>query len=156
MALVYLGLGSNLGDRRRHLDDALLAMAALGDVRRTSRRYRTAPVGFLDQPEFLNQAAELDTDLSPHALLARLKAIEVGLGRAPAFRNAPRVIDIDILLYDDVLLDEPGLRIPHPRLAERAFVLRPLAELLDHVLGSPMSELLARVEGQHAEVASDD
>lgn len=151
MARVYLGLGSNLGDRHGHLDLALAALAPLGTVRRTSRRYRTAPIGFLEQPEFLNQVAELETALDARQLLDRLKRIEARLGRATAFRNAPRVIDLDILLYDDAEIDEPGLRVPHPRLRERAFVLRPLAELVDRVGDLSMTELLAHVADQHAE-----
>ena len=151
MPRVYVGLGSNLGDRDAHLAAALAALAELGVVPRASRRYRSAPVGYLEQPEFLNQVAEFDTPLAPRALLAALQAIEARLGRAASFRNAPRVIDLDILLYDDVVLDEPGLRIPHPRLAERAFVLRPLAELIDHVQGAPIAELVERVADQHAE-----
>lgn len=151
MPRVYVGLGGNLGDRDAQLDAALGELGELGAVRRTSRRYRSAPVGYLEQPEFLNQVAELDTALAPRALLAALQEIEARLGRAVSFRNAPRVIDLDILLYDDVVLDEPGLQVPHPRLAERAFVLRPLAELVDHVQGAAIASLVERVADQHAE-----
>lgn len=150
MPRVYLGLGSNVGERDANLDAALAALAELGTLLRTSRRYRSAPVGYLEQPEFLNQAAELDTPLAPHPLLAALREIETGLGRTDSFRNAPRIIDLDILLYDDVVVDDPGLRIPHPRLSERAFVLRPLAELVDRVQGTPIDELLDRVADQDA------
>lgn len=155
MPLYHLGLGSNLGDRGANLDAALAALRVLGRVPRVSRRYQTAPVGYLDQPSFLNQVAELDCGLDPHALLPELKRVERELGRTGSFRNGPRLIDIDILLAGDVVIDQPGLRVPHPRLAERAFVLRPLAELVDRVLDQPIEALLARVADQQADVAAD-
>lgn len=155
MPLYHLGLGSNLGDRGANLDAAIAALRALGRVPRLSRRYETAPVGYLAQPSFLNQVAELDCALEPRALLPELKRIERELGRTESFRNGPRLIDIDILLAGDVVIDDPVLRVPHPRLAERAFVLRPLAELVDHVLDEPIAALLAQVADQRAEVAAD-
>lgn len=155
MPLAYLGLGTNLGDRQHNLDAAISALHPLGTVRRSSRRYETAPVGFLAQPRFLNQVVELDTQLEPLALLHELKRIEASLGRTTSFRNAPRIIDLDILLYDDVILEHDALRIPHPRLAERAFVLRPLAELVDRVLDTPITALLEQVAAQDAQVADE-
>jgi 2-amino-4-hydroxy-6-hydroxymethyldihydropteridine diphosphokinase len=150
MARAYLGLGTNLGDRHANLDAAVKALAAAGEVTRTSRRYETAPVGFLHQPRFLNQVVELETSLQPLPLFRAIKQIEAGMGRTGAFRNGPRLIDIDILLYDDVVLSTPQLTIPHPRLTHRAFVLRPLAELVDHVQDTPMVDLLKRVHDQDA------
>lgn len=150
MTRVYIGLGSNLGARDEHLRAAHQALARCGRVVRASRRYASAPVGYLDQPAFLNQVAELETALSPRALLEALQRIERELGREPGFRNGPRVIDLDILLYGDEAVREPGLEIPHPRMTQRAFVLRPLAELIDRLQDRPMEEWLAAVAGQDA------
>jgi 2-amino-4-hydroxy-6-hydroxymethyldihydropteridine diphosphokinase len=150
VALAYIGLGSNLGARAANLRAALAAIGRLGRVLRTSRRYRTAPVGYRDQPEFLNQVAELETELTPRALLGGLQRIERELGRVATFRNGPRRIDLDILLYDAVEVHEVDLCIPHPRLCERAFVLRPLAELIDELGGKPMTDWLPAVAGQVA------
>jgi 2-amino-4-hydroxy-6-hydroxymethyldihydropteridine diphosphokinase len=127
----YIGIGSNLGDRARSLSRAVAALASIGRIVRRSTTYRTEPWGRLDQPEFLNAVVLLETELSPHDLLAALAAIERRLGRREGERWGPRVIDLDILTYDDLTIDEESLRVPHPRLAERAFVLVPLAEL-DH------------------------
>ena len=153
--LVHVGLGTNLGDRHQNLDAAIEGLRALGRVGRASRRYESAPVGYLEQPRFLNQVVELDTELAPLELLRALKDLERTLGRTAAFRNAPRIIDLDILLVGDVVLRDPALEIPHPRLAERAFVLRPLAELVDHVLDTPIAELLEGVSEQDAEAVGD-
>jgi 2-amino-4-hydroxy-6-hydroxymethyldihydropteridine diphosphokinase len=124
-----LGLGTNLGDRDRNLTAARTSL--LPEVRplRASSVYETPPWGVLDQPHFLNQALEAETDLPPLHLLAYLKDLEVELGRLPAERYGPRLIDLDILFYDDLVLDTPELTIPHPRISERAFVLAPLANL---------------------------
>ena len=130
MAVAYLGLGSNLGDRGANLRGALERLEELGPLRVSSFR-ETEPVGITDQPSFLNAAVELETELSPQDLLARLLAIEGELGRdrSRERRWGPRTIDLDLLLYGDEVLDEPGLTVPHPRLAERLFVLEPLHEL---------------------------
>jgi 2-amino-4-hydroxy-6-hydroxymethyldihydropteridine diphosphokinase len=127
----YVGLGSNLGDRERNLRSALGLLDA-EDVRvlAISRFRETDPVGYVDQPRFLNGAALVETDLSAPELLERLLTVERSLGRertGPRF--GPRTIDLDLLLYGDETIDQPGLTVPHPRLAERRFVLEPLAEL---------------------------
>jgi 2-amino-4-hydroxy-6-hydroxymethyldihydropteridine diphosphokinase len=132
MPVVYVGLGSNLGDREGTIRRALELLAAPGDIEinAVSSLRETDPVGYEDQPRFLNGAVALRTELAPRVLLQRLQEVERQLGRdrsGPRF--GPRTIDLDLLLYDTELVDEPGLRIPHPRLAERRFVLEPLAEL---------------------------
>lgn len=127
----YVGLGANLGDPLAQLRNAVAAFARLPGtcVVAVSSVYRSAPVGYLDQPDFLNAVAALDTRLSPQALLDALLAIEQDGGRTRAFRNAPRLIDLDLLLYGDRVVDEEHLTVPHPRMSGRAFVLLPLAEL---------------------------
>jgi 2-amino-4-hydroxy-6-hydroxymethyldihydropteridine diphosphokinase len=132
MPLVYVGLGSNLGDREGTIRQALERLAADGriEVVAVSSLRETDPVGYLDQPRFLNGAAALRTELSPRALLERLQDVERELGRDRSGpRYGPRTIDLDLLVYGAETVNEPGLEIPHPRLAERLFVLEPLAEL---------------------------
>ncbi|MDD2713299.1 MAG: 2-amino-4-hydroxy-6-hydroxymethyldihydropteridine diphosphokinase, partial [Simplicispira sp.] len=127
---VWVGLGANLGDRAGALRSALAAIAALHGTRvlRASSLYRSAPVD-AGGPDYLNAVAELRTTLAPQALLEALQAIEQAAGRQRPYRNAPRTLDLDILLFGDQPIDTPTLTVPHPRLHERAFVLRPLAEL---------------------------
>jgi 2-amino-4-hydroxy-6-hydroxymethyldihydropteridine diphosphokinase len=132
----YIGLGSNMGDRVAMVKKALACLASqadmvLGDV---SGFYVTAAWGYTDQPDFVNAVCRLDTHLAPGDLMARLKQIETDLGRRGRFRWGPREIDLDILLYGDRVLDEAGLKIPHPMLHQRAFVLVPLAEIAPHLI----------------------
>jgi 2-amino-4-hydroxy-6-hydroxymethyldihydropteridine diphosphokinase len=124
----YLSLGSNLGDRQQNLDRALELLAQRMRLGRISPVYETEPVGNTDQPRFLNLACQVTTHLSPQGLLALAKGIEEKMGRRGKSGEA-RLIDIDILLYGDTVLESPELTIPHPRMAERAFVLEPLAEI---------------------------
>ena len=127
-----MGIGSNLGDREAYVRQALELLAEEPgiELKEVSEIRETDPVGVVDQPRFLNAAARLSTDLAPRVLLERLLAIEHSLGRVrTAERYGPRTIDLDLLLYGDRVVDEPGLSVPHPRLAERRFVLEPLAEL---------------------------
>ena len=124
-----IGLGSNLGDPPLNLERAFAALGSLGVVRRRSSLYRTKPWGKSDQPDFVNAAAALETRLPPGVLLAALKAIEKRQGRTAGERWGPRTIDLDLLAYDDLEIDDAGLRVPHPALLERAFVLVPLAEI---------------------------
>lgn len=138
-----LGLGGNLGDRKGNLEAALDALGHLPDtaVVAVSSLYETAPVGYADQPDFYNIVAVVETALSPRALLGSCFGIEAALGRVRTFRNAPRVVDIDVLLYEGVASDDAELTLPHPRMMERAFVLVPLAELFPNgeALGVPFS-----------------
>jgi 2-amino-4-hydroxy-6-hydroxymethyldihydropteridine diphosphokinase len=149
---VFVGIGSNLGDREAHVRGALELLAAEPgiELEEISQLRETDPVGVLDQPRFINAAARLTTDLEPRALLDRLLAIERDLGRVrTGERYGPRTIDLDLLLYGDREVDEQGLRVPHPRLAERRFVLEPLVEL-DPALVVPgrgsVQSLLASLE----------
>ena len=131
MTTAYVGLGANLGPREITLQRAveLLAEAEGVDVLAVSQLRETEPVGVVDQPPFLNGAVRVDTTLTPRALLDTLLEIERALGRVREERWGPRTVDLDLLVYDDVVVDEPGLRVPHPRLHERGFALQPLAEL---------------------------
>jgi len=151
-ANVYLSLGTNLGERAANLQAAINALPPAVNVLRMSRIYETAPWGYLDQPDFLNQVLEAQTSLKPLALLHYIKEIEKRLGRKDTIRYGPRLIDLDILFYDDLVLELPDYSIPHARLAERAFVLTPLAGLIPDfrhpVSGQTVSEMLRAVDGE--------
>jgi 2-amino-4-hydroxy-6-hydroxymethyldihydropteridine diphosphokinase len=131
MATAYIALGANLGDPAATVQAAFAALATLpqSTLTATSALYRTAPVGICDQPEFINAAARIETELAPEALLDALLAIEQRFGRVRTLRNGPRTLDLDVLLYDAQVLDTPRLTLPHPRLHLRAFVLYPLADI---------------------------
>jgi 2-amino-4-hydroxy-6-hydroxymethyldihydropteridine diphosphokinase len=126
---VYLSLGSNVGDRAGNLNTAIDRLQALGEVVAVSSFYETEPVEFTAQPWFLNCAVKLDTEKTPEQLLAGLLDIEQKLGRRRGRDKGPRIIDLDILLFGDLIIKEPGLAIPHPAMHERRFVLEPLAEI---------------------------
>jgi 2-amino-4-hydroxy-6-hydroxymethyldihydropteridine diphosphokinase len=147
---VYLALGANLGNRQGNLLQAIQSIRTFARVEKISSLYETTPVGYLDQPDFLNMAIQISTQLNPRGLIRSLKQIEKQIGRKTSFRNAPRPIDIDILLYDDHIIETEKLSIPHPRMSERAFVLAPLAEIapqaIHPVLKLTISELLERVD----------
>jgi 2-amino-4-hydroxy-6-hydroxymethyldihydropteridine diphosphokinase len=149
MCEVYLGLGSNLGDRVANLNAGAVMLEKRVGAIEVSSLFTTAPIGFAMQPEFLNAACRLRTRLDPFDLMHTIRCIEDSVGRRRTFVNAPRTLDIDILLFGSQVLRGPPVSLPHPRLVERSFALAPLVELaprLRHpVLGSTMSELLGRL-----------
>jgi 2-amino-4-hydroxy-6-hydroxymethyldihydropteridine diphosphokinase len=154
MVTAFLGLGSNLGDRVDNINMAIKLLGGSGQVvvKAVSSLYETEPVGTSDQTEFYNCAIRIETELDPHALLEQIKGIEVRLGRRPGTHLKPRPIDIDILLYDSTDLESIDLKIPHPRLTNRRFVLEPLLELgpelIDPVSSRPLKEYLPKVLDQ--------
>jgi 2-amino-4-hydroxy-6-hydroxymethyldihydropteridine diphosphokinase len=156
MARAFVGVGANLGDAAAQVRAAIGALAALPGTRlvAASSLYRTAPLGYADQPDFVNAAVLLETALAPRALLEALQAVEARSGRARSFKDAPRVLDLDLLLYGEEALDEPGLVVPHPRLHGRAFALAPIVEIdPDAVIPGrgPAREWLARCTEQRVE-----
>jgi 2-amino-4-hydroxy-6-hydroxymethyldihydropteridine diphosphokinase len=132
--IVYLALGTNLGDRLANLKQAITSLTPQMEVKAKSQVYETPPWGFEDQPKFLNQVIKVNTYLDPEPLLKHLKRLEVALGRKESFPNGPRLIDIDILFYDDLVVNKPSLVIPHLRLHERGFVLLPLMEIAPNLV----------------------
>lgn len=152
MARAYVGLGANLGDRDAALREAVARLGAVDGVEvvAVSSFRETDPVGYADQPRFLNAAVAVETELSPADLLKALLGVERSLGRTrDGPRYGPRTIDLDLLLHGDAVLDEPGLTVPHPRLHERAFALEPLAELdpgLEIPGRGPVQTLLSNLE----------
>ena len=153
-AVAHLGLGTNLGDRTGNLRKALEHLSAQSGLRylRCSQVYETEPWGVADQPTFLNTVAEVETTLDPEGLLGVCKEVEQRMGRQPGLRWGPRLIDIDVLLFGDLIVRLPHLEIPHPRLHIRAFALIPLAELVPDTVhpgtGSTIRELAYTVEGR--------
>ncbi len=155
MKRLYLGLGSNMGDREKLLQSALDALDTPDlQLLRVSSLYETEPIGFRDQAWFLNLVAEFETELFPKQLLHRMQKVELSLGRVRSVKNGPRTIDIDILLYGNSVIETAELKIPHPRYRERRFTLAPLAELnpalRDPMTGQTMAEMLAALTGQTA------
>jgi len=140
---VYLALGSNLGDRLANLKRTVAALSPQMEVKAKSHVYETPPWGFADQPKYLNQVIKVNTYLEPEPLLSHIKRLEIALGRKATFRNGPRLIDMDILFYDDLILETPSLVIPHPRLHERGFVLLPLMDIAPDLM-HPIKERSVR------------
>ena len=127
--VVFLALGSNIGARDEHLRNGLALLAGRLEIKETSSVYETEPMMYTDQPRFLNMVCKAFTAIAPLELLAFCQQVEQRIGRTPTFRYGPRVLDIDILAYGDRVIDMPTLRVPHYNLADRAFVLVPLAEI---------------------------
>ena len=147
MSITYIGIGSNLGNREENCKQAIKLIEKNGIViKKQSRMYETAPSGVKDQPKFINMTIEAETDKKPEELLRVLKEIEKEIGRTESVKWGPRVIDLDILFYDDLILKIPGLEIPHPLLHEREFVLKPLCEIAPDkkhpVTGKTVKEML--------------
>lgn len=140
----YIALGANLGDACGTVRQAVQALGTLPQTRlvRSSSLYRTAPIDS-SGPDYINAVAEIATGLSPQALLTELQRLELAAGRERPYRNAPRTLDLDILLYDDIALDTPMLTIPHPRMQDRAFVLLPLAEIAPARVGADLLQAVA-------------
>jgi 2-amino-4-hydroxy-6-hydroxymethyldihydropteridine diphosphokinase len=157
VALARIGLGSNVGDAAGHVERALAALAAIGTVTARSSLYRARAWGVREQADFVNAAALLETDLTPEQLLAALQQLEAGLGRVATYRWGPRVIDLDILAYDDLVVTLAHLVVPHPRLFERAFALVPLAEIdPSYVPARDRLGAEARAEVQRLDHPKDD
>ncbi len=162
MTVAYIGIGSNVGDRVENLRQALRCLDGIMSLERLSATYETAPRYVIDQPSFLNMAVGGDTPLEPLLLLEQLKKIEIDIGRVPTEeRYGPRAIDLDILFYGSDVVNEPGLSIPHPLMAEREFVLRPLADIAPNfrhpVMGRSVAEILSMLEGEpEAQMVSID
>lgn len=162
LSTAFVGLGANLGNPVETLREAILALGEIEGVSglTASSLYRTAPVGpgVEGQPDYFNAVARLETSLSPKALLEALFGLENRFGRERSVRNAARTLDLDLLLYGELVLDETGLQLPHPRMVERAFVLQPLAELAPETLipgHGRVSGLVAGVQGQGIEKLQD-
>ena len=151
MTIAYVGIGSNLDEPRRQVLEALTELDRLPHTRvvKKSSLYRSAPMGHTDQPDFINAVAQLETGLPAERLLAELQELEARHGRKRSFPNAPRTLDLDVLLFGDLTLDSPTLKIPHPRMHERAFVLKPLLEIAPELaldLAACASQRIERIE----------
>lgn len=149
MSIVFIGLGSNMGDKTANMEKAVLELGKVpgNKVLAVSSFYKTEPVGGIEQNWFVNAVAELETTLSPRELLNTLLDIEKSLGRIRGVKWGPRVIDLDILLYDNLVMDEEGLSIPHPYLHERGFVLVPLVEIAPKVMHPKFKKYMSELMG---------
>lgn len=150
MSRVYLGLGSNIGDTRRNIESALLLLEKKVNILNKSSYYETEPVGFKDQAWFLNIVVEGETDLNPRQLLDFTQSIERDMKRVKTIVNGPRIIDVDILMYDDIKMESDNLTIPHPRMHERAFVMVPTFEIAPDLMinNKPIKDIMKNFKGE--------
>ncbi|NIA01943.1 MAG: 2-amino-4-hydroxy-6-hydroxymethyldihydropteridine diphosphokinase [Nitrospirae bacterium] len=128
---VFIGIGTNVGDRRQNIENALFEIGKIASIKKKSSIHETKPVGYKDQGDFFNMAIGIETDLKPIDLIIKLQEIEHKMGRVRDIKNGPRIIDLDILTYGNEIINEPDLIIPHPRMFERDFVMKPLKEITD-------------------------
>ena len=153
MSTVYLGLGSNIGNPQDNIDTAIKHISQFAEVVQISSMYTTEPVGYADQDWFVNCCIELNTDISAEKLFSHLQRIEQGMGRVKKILNGPRIIDIDVLLWNDQTIQTDQLVVPHPRMHERAFVLEPLSEIAPNLvhptLKKSMTQLFDELEDRH-------
>jgi 2-amino-4-hydroxy-6-hydroxymethyldihydropteridine diphosphokinase len=149
MQTVYLALGTNLGNRLANLKAAREALTPQMNIKAKSPIYETPPWGYTEQEKFLNQVLKVETYLEPEALLKHLKRLEVALGRVPSFENGPRLIDLDILFYDELVIHTPELVVPHPRLHERAFVLVPLNDIAPDLVHPEFKKTVQELLAEH-------
>lgn len=159
MTVAYVALGSNLQDPLKQVTKAFEALATLADTQllACSSLYKTAPVGYDNQPDFINAVAKIETQLPPVALLRQLLAVEASFGRERPFPNAPRILDLDLLLYGDVCMQTQELTLPHPRMHERGFVLLPLAEIAPDLIlsdGQSVVELAKNIQQEDIQILS--
>ncbi|MEL7648838.1 MAG: 2-amino-4-hydroxy-6-hydroxymethyldihydropteridine diphosphokinase [Sedimentibacter sp.] len=150
MSKIYLSLGTNLGDKKGNLEHALGLLSEKVEILKVSSFYETEPVGYSDQPWFLNIAVEGTTEFSPEELIEFTQSIEHEMKRVKTIINGPRIIDVDILLYDDVKINTKNLTIPHPRMTERAFVMYPLHEICPELVieGKKIKDMINGLEGE--------
>ncbi|MFH1533587.1 MAG: 2-amino-4-hydroxy-6-hydroxymethyldihydropteridine diphosphokinase [Nitrospirota bacterium] len=126
---VFIGIGTNIGDKGQNIENALIEIGKIATIKKKSSIHETKPVGYENQGDFFNMAIEIETDLSPIDLIIKLQEIEHKMGRVRDIKNGPRIIDLDILTYGNEIINEPNLTIPHPRMFERDFVMKPLKEI---------------------------
>ncbi len=153
MPIVYIGIGSNLGDREHNCLDAVKRIEAYGiKIKNISSLIETKPWGVKDQPQFINMVIEVETDFTPDELLKKTREIERAIGRKETYRWGPRVIDIDILLYDDQIIDTEDLKIPHIEMHERNFVLQPLSEIAPDVIHPVLKKKIKQIYDEHGNI----
>jgi 2-amino-4-hydroxy-6-hydroxymethyldihydropteridine diphosphokinase len=145
--IAYLSLGSNLGDRAGQLREAQARLVSQGKLRKVSSFYETEPIDFVDQPWFLNCVLALETDATPFQLMSKILEIEKNMGRRRVQKKGPRSVDIDILLFDDEIIDAKELTIPHPAMQERRFVLEPMAEIAPEVIHPLLKQTIRELLG---------